>query len=132
MLRIPFPAGSEDPAATPEDLEFIATLVLAGWDTLRVLREKAEGKRENSALVRSPGRLAVVAHRDLDAHRPLAGVLLRDFRGDAGHAADDEDELAGRRLEAEVVENRGERAVDVQRQPLDALAGDPLDGGARR
>src|SRR3954469_18020466 len=62
---------------------------------------------------------AVVLHVELDPHRLLARVFLRDFRGESGDAADDEQEAAGRGSEAHVVENGGERAVDVHRQYLD-------------
>ena len=71
------------------------------------------------------GAAAVVLDVELDAHRLLARVFLGDFRGQAGDAADDEHEAAGRRREAHVVEHGGERAVDVHRQRLDARARPP-------
>src|SRR6267143_4890520 len=65
---------------------------------------------------------AVVRYRDLDAHRLLARVLLEHFGAQPGDAPDDEQQLADHRRQAEVDQDRGERAVDVQRDRPETLA----------
>src|SRR5204863_5674095 len=58
----------------------------------------------------------------------LPRVFLRDFRGETGDAADDENQLARLRREAHVVEHGGETAVDIDRQRLDAVTRSGFDG----
>ena len=71
-------------------------------------------------------RCSAVARRrrppELDPHRLLARVFLEHFGAQSGDAADDEQELADQRRETEVDQDRRERAVDIQRDRLDALA----------
>src|SRR5579875_1215971 len=69
----------------------------------------------------------VVLDRDADAHGFFALVLLGDFGGQAGGAAHDEDELAGERRKAEVVEDGGKGAVNVEGQGLDLSGGGGLE-----
>ena len=64
---------------------------------------------------------AVVGDVERDAHRLLARVFLEHLGAQPGDASDDEDQLADHRGEAEVDEDRGERAVDVQRDRFDLL-----------
>src|SRR5262245_13818028 len=70
---------------------------------------------------------AVVLDVEADAHRLLARVLLGDFRGNAGDAADDENEPAGGRGEAHVVQDARQGAVDIHRDRSDLTAHLGLD-----
>src|SRR4029077_4585039 len=70
---------------------------------------------------------AVVDHRNLDPHRFLAQVLFEALGADSRDAADDEDQAADERREAEVDENRRERAVDVPRDRFDRAANGLLE-----
>src|SRR5712691_1159514 len=65
---------------------------------------------------------AVVPYRDLDAHRLLARVLLEHLGAQPRDTPDDEQQLADHRRQAEVDQDGGERAVDVQRDRFEALA----------
>src|SRR5258705_4257019 len=68
-----------------------------------------------------PWRRAVVVHRYANPHRLLARVLLGHFRSDSSDAPNDEHQLAEGRRKSQVVEDRGQGAVDVDRQRLDDL-----------
>ena len=63
---------------------------------------------------------------DADPHRLLPRVLLRHLRRQPGDAADDEEELRRRRRKAEVVEDGGQRPVDVDGKRLDPRPGGRL------
>ncbi len=66
--------------------------------------------------------------RECGCASPVPGQLFGHFSGQAGDAADDEEQAAEDRWKPHVVQHRRERAVHVDGQRLDGLPHDSLEG----
>jgi hypothetical protein len=71
---------------------------------------------------------AIVLHRNANAHRFFAAILLGNFRSETGDTTDDKNQLSERRREAEIVENSSQSAIDIDRERLEFLLCGDLDG----
>ncbi len=66
---------------------------------------------------------AIVLHGEFDPKRLFARIFLHHLRAQSGNVRHNENRFSKRGRKAEIVQNRGNRAVDVDRQVRDLFAG---------